>query len=126
MGESRQGSRELTGQRRGWSGGRRHGLSALAVTKLDVLDTLEKIALCTGYHINGELVTEFPGDIADLEQITPHYEWFEGWMTSTADARTIEALPKAARAYLDRIEELVESPIRYVSVGTRRDQIIGL
>ncbi|MFA6168922.1 MAG: adenylosuccinate synthase [Gemmatimonadaceae bacterium] len=103
-----------------------NGLSALAVTKLDVLDTLEKIALCTGYHINGELVTEFPGDIADLEQITPHYEWFEGWMQSTADARTIEALPKAARAYLDRIEELVESPIRYVSVGTRRDQIIGL
>jgi len=103
-----------------------NGLSALAVTKLDVLDTLEKIALCTGYHINGELVTEFPGDIADLEQITPHYEWLEGWQSSTADARTIEALPAQARTYLDRIEELVESPIRYVSVGTRRDQIIGL
>ena len=65
-------------------------------------------------------------DIADLEQITPHYEWFEGWQSSTADARTIEALPAQARTYLDRIEELVESPIRYVSVGTRRDQIIGL
>jgi adenylosuccinate synthase len=103
-----------------------NGLSALAVTKLDVLDTLEKIGLCTGYHINGELVTEFPGDLADLEQIRPHYEWFEGWMTSTAEARTIEALPPQARRYLDRIEELVESPIRYVSVGTRRDQIIGL
>ncbi len=103
-----------------------NGLSALAVTKLDVLDTLEQIGLCTGYQIDGQLVTEFPGDLADLEQIKPHYEWFDGWMTSTADARTIEALPKAARAYLDRIEELVESPIRYVSVGTRRDQIIGL
>ena len=103
-----------------------NGLSALAVTKLDVLDTLEKIGLCTGYMINGELVTEFPGDLADLEQITPHYEWFEGWKTPTADARTIEALPALARKYLDRIEELVESPIRYVSVGTRRDQIIGL
>ena len=103
-----------------------NGLSALAVTKLDVLDTLERIALCTAYHINGELVTEFPGDIADLEQITPHYEWFEGWQSSTADARTMEALPAQARKYLDRIEELVESPIRYVSVGTRRDQIIGL
>jgi adenylosuccinate synthase len=103
-----------------------NGLSALAVTKLDVLDTLEKIGLCTGYLINGQLVTEFPGDLADLEQITPHYEWFEGWKTSTADARTIEAMPALARKYLDRIEELVESPIRYVSVGTRRDQIIGL
>ncbi len=103
-----------------------NGLSALAVTKLDVLDTLEKIGLCTGYEIDGELVTEFPGDLADLEHITPHYEWFAGWLASTADARTIEALPAKARAYLDRIEALVESPIRYVSVGTRRDQIIGL
>ncbi|MBM3907849.1 MAG: adenylosuccinate synthase [Gemmatimonadetes bacterium] len=103
-----------------------NGLSALAVTKLDVLDTLEKIGLCTGYHINGELVTEFPGDLADLEQIQPHYEWFEGWLTSTAAARTLEALPAAARKYLDRIEAISECPIRYVSVGTRRDQIIGL
>ena len=103
-----------------------NGLSALAVTKLDVLDTLDKIGLCTGYEIDGQLVTEFPGDLADLENIKPHYEWFDGWMTSTADARTLEALPAQARRYLDRIEELVESPIRYVSEGTRRDQIIGL
>ncbi|MHB1311575.1 MAG: adenylosuccinate synthase [Gemmatimonadaceae bacterium] len=103
-----------------------NGLSALAVTKLDVLDTLETIGLCTGYEIDGQLVTEFPGDLADLENIKPHYEWFDGWMSSTADARTIDALPAKARKYLDRIEELVESPIRYVSVGTRRDQIIGL
>ena len=103
-----------------------NGLSALAVTKLDVLDTLEKIGLCTGYEIDGQLVTEFPGDLADLEHITPHYEWFEGWLSSTADARTLDALPAKARAYLDRIEALVECPTRYVSVGTRRDQIIGL
>ena len=103
-----------------------NGLSALAVTKLDVLDTLETIGLCTGYEIDGQLVTEFPGDLADLEHITPHYEWFDGWLSSTADARTLDALPAKARAYLDRIEALVESPIRYVSVGTRRDQIIGL
>ena len=103
-----------------------NGLSALAVTKLDVLDTLEKIGLCTGYEIDGQLVTEFPGDLADLEHVTPHYEWFDGWLSSTAGARTLDALPAKARAYLDRIEALVESPIRYVSVGTRRDQIIGL
>ena len=103
-----------------------NGLSALAVTKLDVLDTLEKIGLCTGYEIDGQLVTEFPGDLADLEHITPSYEWFDGWLSSTAGARTLDALPPRACAYLDRIEALVESPIRYVSVGTRRDQIIGL
>ena len=54
----------------------------------------------------------------------PRYEWFEGWRQSTADVRRLEDLPAAARRYLDRIEELVEAPIRFVSVGTRRDQII--
>ncbi|MFL5577943.1 MAG: adenylosuccinate synthase [Gemmatimonadaceae bacterium] len=103
-----------------------NGLSGLAVTKLDVLDTLERIAICTGYEVGGELLTEFPGDIAALDGLTPRYEWFDGWRRSTADARTLDALPPQARRYLDRIESLVEAPIEYVSVGTRRDQIIGL
>jgi adenylosuccinate synthase len=101
-----------------------NGLSHLAVTKLDVLDTLDRIGLCTGYEMGGQVLEEFPGDIAELEGITPRYEWFDGWMTSTAGARTLSDLPAAARKYLDRIEELVECPIRYVSVGTRRDQIL--
>lgn len=101
-----------------------NGLSALAVTKLDVLDTLDRIGLCTGYELKGACVEEFPGDIADLEGIVPRYEWFDGWKASTADARRLTDLPKGARVYLDRIEALVECPIRYVSVGTRRDQIL--
>ncbi|MBL8996158.1 MAG: adenylosuccinate synthase [Gemmatimonadetes bacterium] len=103
-----------------------NGLTGLAVTKLDVLDTLDKIGLCTGYRIDGALVEEFPGDIADLDGIEPVYEWFDGWKSSTAEARTLAALPRQARAYLDRIQALVECPAQYVSVGTRRDQIIGL
>ncbi len=103
-----------------------NGLTGLAVTKLDVLDTLDKIGLCTGYRIDGALVEEFPGDIADLNGIEPVYEWFDGWKSSTADARTLAALPRQARAYLDRMQALVECPAQYVSVGTRRDQIIGL
>jgi adenylosuccinate synthase len=102
-----------------------NGLTGLAVTKLDVLDTLESIALCTGYRIDGDLHTEFPGDLMALEHAEPQYEWLEGWQCSTADARSLSALPAAARTYLDRIESLVDAPIRYVSVGTRRDQIIG-
>ena len=103
-----------------------NGLTGLAVTKLDVLDTLERLAICTGYEVDGEVMEEFPADISELERITPRYEWFDGWRQSTADARSLDALPKAARAYLDRIEALVEAPIQFVSVGTRRDQIIGL
>ncbi|MBA3656207.1 MAG: adenylosuccinate synthase [Gemmatimonadaceae bacterium] len=103
-----------------------NGLSDIAMTKLDVLDTLPKIGLCTGYDIGGDLHTEFPGDLSLLENAVPRYEWFDGWEKSTGEARKLSDLPKAARVYLDRIEELVETRITYVSVGTRRDQIIGL
>ena len=103
-----------------------NGLTGLAVTKLDVLDTFEKVALCTGYKVGDRLHTEFPGDLADLEGAEPQYEWMDGWQTSTADARSVSDLPGAARKYLDRIESIVETPIAYVSVGTRRDQIISV
>jgi adenylosuccinate synthase len=103
-----------------------NGLTGLAVTKLDVLDTFDRLGICTGYSFNGELHTEFPGDVAALEELEPRYEWLDGWQRSTADARRLEDLPREARQYLDRLRELVETPITYVSVGTRRDQIIGL
>jgi len=103
-----------------------NGLSGLAVTKLDVLDSLDRIAICTGYRVGDEVYREFPGDVTALEHIEPLYEWFEGWQRSTSEARTLEVLPTKARRYLDRIRELVAAPIVYVSVGTRRDQIIGL
>ena len=105
--------------------GRVNGLSDLAVTKLDVLDTFERVAICTGYQVDGGVFTEFPGDLQMLERAVPRYEWFEGWQQPTSEARTLADLPRAARSYLDRIETLVEAPISFVSVGTRRDQIIG-
>jgi adenylosuccinate synthase len=103
-----------------------NGLTDLAVTKLDVLDTIDRIGLCTGYEAGGEIYEEFPSDLGILDRAVPRYEWYEGWKTSTAAARALTDLPKEARRYLDRIEELVETPITYVSVGTRRDQIIGV
>jgi adenylosuccinate synthase len=103
-----------------------NGLTDLAVTKLDVLDTLDRIAICTGYVIDGETHTEFPADLALLDRAEPVYEWYEGWQQSTAACRSLDALPATARRYLDRIESLCDTPITYVSVGTRRDQMIGL
>ncbi len=103
-----------------------NGLTGLAVTKLDVLDTLERVALCTGYRRGDDVLEEFPADIAALESLEPVYEWMDGWQVPTGDARTIADLPPAARAYLDRLESLVDTSIRYVSVGTRRDQIIDV
>jgi adenylosuccinate synthase len=103
-----------------------NGLTDVAVTKLDVLDTLDRIAICTGYEYEGALHTEFPADITGLDRVVPRYEWLDGWQRPTRDARQLGDLPAQARRYLDRMQELIETPITYVSVGTRRDQIIGL
>jgi adenylosuccinate synthase len=102
-----------------------NGLTGLAVTKLDVLDTFERVAICTGYECDGEMFDEFPGDLVELGRVIPRYEWFDGWQSSTAGARRLEDLPVAARRYMERIQELADTPIAYVSVGTRRDQIVG-
>jgi adenylosuccinate synthase len=103
-----------------------NGLTDLAVTKLDVLDTLDRIGLCTGYEVDGDVYEEFPSDLSVLDRAVPRYEWFGGLTRSTADARGLLDLPTEARRYLDRIQSLVETQITYVSVGTRRDQIIGV
>ncbi len=101
-----------------------NGLTGLAVTKLDVLDTLPELKIATGYRANGDELDDFPGDLELLSDARPVYETLPGWQTSTQGARRWEDLPAAAQSYLRRIEELTGTPIWYVSVGTRRDQII--
>ncbi|HEY0809132.1 MAG TPA: adenylosuccinate synthetase, partial [Longimicrobiales bacterium] len=102
-----------------------NGLTGLAVTKLDVLDTFDEIKIGTGYDIEGQRFhSVFPYDLSALDHAQPCYETMKGWGTNTSTARSISDLPKNARAYLDRIQEICEVPIAFVSVGTRRDQII--
>ena len=103
-----------------------NGLTDLAVTKLDVLDTFSAIPVCVAYEVDGARSDEFPAEVERLERVRPVYETLPGWEASTAGARTLADLPSAARAYLDRLESLAGAPIRYVSVGTRRDQIIDV
>jgi adenylosuccinate synthase len=102
-----------------------NGLTHLAVTKLDVLDTLAEIPVCTGYRVAGAPIDNMPSDVASLEQVEPVYEVLEGWQRPISGARRLADLPPQARAYLDRLQDLAETPIAFVSVGTRRDQIIG-
>jgi adenylosuccinate synthase len=101
-----------------------NGLTGLAVTKLDVLDTLPELQIATGYRVRGETLDDFPADLGLLAEAEPVYETLPGWQTSTADARRWEDLPERARDYLQRIAELTGAAVWYVSVGTRRDQII--
>ena len=103
-----------------------NGLSGLAVTKLDVLDSFETVPVCTHYRLDGERLDDLPDNVAALECVEPVYELMPGWRRSTADARRIEDLPDAARRYLERLEELAGAAIRYVGVGTRREQLIGV
>ncbi len=103
-----------------------NGLTGLAVTKLDVLDTFAEIPVCVGYTRHGRPVEVFPSEVEALEGVEPVWETLPGWNAPTTGARRIADLPAAARAYLDRIEALSGAPIRYVSVGTHRDQIIAV
>ncbi len=101
-----------------------NGLTGLAVTKLDVLDTFDEIPVGVRYRLDGQECDEVPSDVDLLDRVEPVYETLPGWNRSTEGARKLADLPPQARAYLDRLQDLAGAPIRYVSVGTRRDQII--
>jgi adenylosuccinate synthase len=102
-----------------------NGLTGVAVTKLDVLDTLPELQIATAYRMpNGKTREFFPADTSSLSDVTPVYETMPGWQKPTGEVRVMEDLPENARAYLARIEELTNAPVRWVSVGTRRSQII--
>jgi adenylosuccinate synthase len=101
-----------------------NGLTALAVTKLDVLDGFDRIPVGVAYELDGERTREMPSEVSCLERVRPVLETMEGWGASTAATRSLADLPRAARAYLDRLQSLADTVVRYVSVGTRRDQII--
>ena len=101
-----------------------NGLTGLAVTKLDVLDTFAEIPVGVGYRLDGETIDSMPADVETIGRVEPIYERLPGWQKELTGARRLADLPAAARAYVDRLQDLAGAPVRYVSVGTRRDQII--
>jgi len=102
-----------------------NGLTGVAVTKLDVLDTLPELRVATAYKLpDGCVTANFPADTWSLAGVQPVYETLPGWQSPTDDVRRLQDLPAKARAYLDRIEELTGAPVRCISVGTNRNQII--
>jgi len=102
-----------------------NGLTGIAVTKLDVLDTLSTLEVVTAYRMpDGSITENFPADTWSLSSVEPIYESLPGWEAPTGDVHRLQDLPANARAYLDRIQELSGAPVRWVSVGTKRSQII--
>jgi adenylosuccinate synthase len=105
-------------------GVRINGLDALALTKLDVLDGLEKIDICTAYRCGGRTLNDFPSDLAQLAACTPVYESMPGWKAPTKGCRRYEDLPEAARKYIARLEEVSGVKAGIVSTGSERDDTI--
>jgi adenylosuccinate synthase len=101
-----------------------NGIDSIALTKLDVLDGLEKIEICTGYTIGGRTVTDFPSDLNSGGPITPVYESWPGWSSPTKGARDYAQLPAAAQKYIRRLEEVSGVPVGLISTGSDRNETI--
>jgi adenylosuccinate synthase len=101
-----------------------NGIDALALTKLDVLDGMSELQICTAYRCDGATLTEFPGDIAQFARCEPVYETMPGWSAPTAGARSFAALPQDAQRYIARLEALTGVPAAVVSTGSAREDTI--
>jgi adenylosuccinate synthase len=101
-----------------------NGFTGIALTRLDVLDVLDSIKICTGYEINGKVTKDFPSDIDTLGKCKPVYEELPGWHVPISDMRQYKQLPSQARQYIRRLEELLSCPVSIVSVGANREQSI--
>jgi adenylosuccinate synthase len=101
-----------------------NGFTSVVITRLDILDTLPQLKICTGYKLDGRTVNDFPAGVAVLEKCRPVYEEMPGWEKPTGAIRFFKNLPVNARKYIKRLEELIGCPANMISVGQRRDQTI--
>jgi adenylosuccinate synthase len=101
-----------------------NGLNALALTKLDVLDGLPELQVCTSYRCRGTTLTEMPGDLSQLAACEPVYEALPGWSSPTAGARRYADLPREAQRYIARLEEITGVPAAIISTGSAREDTI--
>jgi adenylosuccinate synthase len=102
------------------------GITALALTKLDVLDALDEIRICTGYTLDGRHYDYLPAGLAAQNALQPRYEVLPGWRSPTSQIRHWSDLPEAARQYVRRIEALTETPVALLSCNPERDALLSL
>ena len=103
-----------------------NGLWGIALTKLDVLSGLKSVLLCTAYELDGQRISELPGDVEDLERVRPVYESLPGWEGDLTTVRTFDELPEMAKRYVRRVEEAAGARVVCVSVGADRGETILL
>ena len=103
-----------------------NGLTGIGLTKMDILDSLEKIKLCVGYKYDGKVYDTFTTDLDVLKRCEPVYEEMPGWKESTVGIKEFDRLPSNAKSYIKKIEYLLKTPIQIISTGPKRDEIIVL
>ena len=103
-----------------------NGLTHMAVTKLDVLDSLPTIKVCVNYELDGKVIRSFPSTLSELSRVKPVFEEIKGWECSTVGVKSYDELPDKAKSYLKRLEDLVGVPIAIVAVGPKRDETISI
>ena len=101
-----------------------NGINGIALTKLDVLDGLDELKICTGYMLDGELIDYLPAGQGAQARVVPVYETLEGWKDTTAGARSWSALPAQAIKYVRYIEELIGCPVAMLSTSPEREDTI--
>jgi adenylosuccinate synthase len=101
-----------------------NNFTSVAITRLDVLDKLPRLRICTGYKINGDTIDNFPASLAVLEKCQPVYEELPGWEKPTGGVRIFKDLPVKAQRYVKRLEDLIGRPSSLISIGMRREQTI--
>jgi adenylosuccinate synthase len=100
------------------------GANELAITLLDVLTGVDQLKIATHYELDGQMIDELPAHETDLARVMPHYQTFEGWHIPIDQCKTIQELPLTAKVYLQAIQAMLGIPIRFVSVGPQREQLI--
>jgi adenylosuccinate synthase len=103
-----------------------NGATGIALTKLDILDGLDSIKICTGYRHGGRIYDEFPKEMNVFEECEPVYEEMKGWDSSTLGIREFSKLPGKAKAYIKTIERMLGVKVHMISTGQRRDELIAL
>ncbi|MCW3846975.1 adenylosuccinate synthase [Sphingomonas sp. LB-2] len=100
------------------------GITGIALTKIDVLDGLDEVSICTGYRLGDQVLDYYPSNASDQKSVEPIYETMAGWQESTAGARSWAELPAQAIKYIRRIEELIQCPVALVSTSPEREDTI--
>ena len=103
-----------------------NGMTGMAITRLDILDSFDEIKVCTGYRLDGQVINDFPAEPALLNKCKPVYQTLQGWKRQTTGLTRLESLPSEARAFITRLEELAGCSACYVCIGPVREQTIEL